>query len=222
MSMIHLTRPLALALCLSLTPLTPLLAQETAAPAADAGAPAAAPVTDPNALSLGTEPGAATDGVGANYTAATFGDWEQRCVRTEDGADPCQLYQLLKDQTGNPVAEITMFGLPAGQKAEAGATIIAPLETLLTEQMLLKVDSGKGKLYPFSWCAQVGCFARVGFTAEEVAGFKKGNAATITIVPVVAPDQKVVVTISLKGFTDGYEAVNAANAKAKPAEQPKP
>ena len=46
---------------------------------------------------------------------ATFEAWEQRCVRTEDGADPCQLYQLLKDADGNSVAEISMFSLPEGR-----------------------------------------------------------------------------------------------------------
>jgi invasion protein IalB len=37
--------------------------------------------------------------------------------------------------------------------------------------------------------------------------------ASMTLVPVVAPDQKVVLDISLKGFTAGYDAVNEANAK---------
>ncbi len=75
----------------------------------------------------GREPG----GIG-DLCAAKFEEWEQRCIRTESGADPCQLYQLLKDDQGKSVAEFTIFGLPAGWPAVAGATIIVPLETLLT------------------------------------------------------------------------------------------
>jgi invasion protein IalB len=146
------------------------------------------------------------------YVEATHGDWEQRCFRTEDGSDPCQLYQLLKDAEGNAVAEISMFDLPADSgQAVAGASIIAPLETLLTESLRLKIDTGAAKVYPFTWCAPIGCVARVGFTAEEVAQFKGGSKAVITIVPVVAPDQKVELDLSLTGFTAGYDAMVAAN-----------
>jgi invasion protein IalB len=128
-------------------------------------------------------------------------------MRTADGSDPCQLYQLLKDAQGTSVAEISLFPLPPGQQAIAGATIVAPLETLLTEQLTLAVDGATPKRYPFTWCAPLGCIARVGFTQAEIDGFKKGAKATMTIVPVAAPDQKVVLDISLKGFTAGFDAV---------------
>jgi invasion protein IalB len=182
-------------------------APETAAPAATTDA---APATE--TLSMGKEVTAApADGIGSTYTAETFGSWEQRCVKTEDGSDPCQLYQLLKDDSGNAVAEISMFGLPAGQEAVAGATVIAPLETLLTADLSMAVDGGSARKYPFSWCSPVGCISRIGFTEAELGSFKKGNVAKLTIVPVVAPDQKVVLSVSLTGFTAGYDAVNKAN-----------
>ncbi|QCO54802.1 invasion associated locus B family protein [Pseudorhodobacter turbinis] len=194
---------LAIPLCLLLG--TAAFAQETA-PVADAESTDA-----PNGLSMGTQEPAANDGIGATYTAETFGTWEQRCVKTEDGADPCQLYHLLKDSEGNNVAEISIFGLPKGQQAVAGATVIVPLETLLTAELSVAVDSAAARKYPFSWCSNIGCIARIGFTQAEVDGFKKGNAANLSIVPVVAPDQKVELSVSLTGFTAGYDAVNKAN-----------
>ncbi|PTE22393.1 invasion associated locus B family protein [Cereibacter changlensis JA139] len=214
MSITDLTRVCAITLSLGLG--TAAVAQETpAAPAAEAPAAETAPAAEaPADLNMGqTEGQPAADGPGSTYVAATHGAWEQRCIRSEDGSDPCQLYQLLKDKDGNSVAEISLFALPAGQQAAAGATIIAPLETLLTAQLSLKVDSAAAKVYPFTWCSQVGCVSRVGFTQAEVDGFKKGNKATITIVPVVAPDEKVLLDVSLSGFTAGYDAVAAANAK---------
>ena len=49
---------------------------------------------------------------------------------------------------------------------------------------------------------------KVGFVpGPYIDGFKKGAKATMTIVPVAAPDQKVNLDISLKGFTAGYDAV---------------
>lgn len=200
-----LTGLLALGLYLGLGAMA--MAQDTTAPAPDA--PATATPSDtaaPVATDTPAPDAAPADGVGTMYIAATNGDWEQRCIRAADGSDPCQMYQLLKDENANAVAEITILVLPDGQSAVAGSQIMVPLETLLTEQLILQVDSAPAKIYPFTWCAAQGCIARIGFTAADIAAFKKGSNATVTIVPVVAADQKVKLTVSLKGFTAAYDA----------------
>lgn len=187
------------------------MAQDTTAPAPDA--PATATPSDtaaPVATDTPAPDAAPADGVGTMYVAATNGAWEQRCIRAADGSDPCQMYQLLKDENANAVAEITILVLPDGQQAVAGSQIMVPLETLLTEQLILQIDSSPAKIYPFTWCAAQGCVARIGFTASDIAALKKGSNATITIVPVVAPDQKVKLTASLKGFTAAYDAAALA------------
>ncbi len=204
----------------------PAFAQDSTAPVTDPAPaetpaitpeePVAVPAAPADPLSLGTtEAGtpntaAPTDGPGSVYLAKKEGEWELRCLRAEDGSDPCQLYQLLKDGDGNSVAEISMFALPPGGPAVVGATFAAPLETLLTEQLRIQVDQNTAKLYPFTWCEQTGCIARIGLTAEEIAAFKKGAAASATIVPAVAPDQKVVLSMSLVGFTATYDALLAS------------
>ena len=212
MSVYTFHRPLALALMLGMAAALPAVAQETAAPAEGTAAPAPAPDTG---LSMGQAP---ADGVGSTYVKESFEAWELRCVKTESGNDPCQLYQLLKDADGNSVAEIGMFTLPEGGQAVAGATIIAPLETLLTAGLRLGVDEAQPKAYPFTFCSPIGCVARVGFTAEEVAAFKAGGKAVMTIVPAAAPDKTVVLEVSLKGFTAGYDATAASNAATQAAE----
>ncbi len=208
------TRALPAAM-LMLAALTPALALAQGTGDAPAAPPAAGTAPVPGDLSLGLPEG---DGIGAQYVAATFEAWQQRCVRTADGADPCQLYQLMNDEGGNPVAEISMFNLPPGGEVAAGATIVAPLETLLTANLRMAVDGGEPKVYPFSWCSQMGCIARVGFTEAEVDQLRAGAAAQLTIVPVVAPDQPVVLTLSLMGFTAGFEAVSKTNPPPPPAE----
>lgn len=159
-------------------------------------------------LSMGTsDSDDAGSAVGSTYTVETFTDWQLNCVRAADGDDPCQLYQLLRDGDGNSVAEITMFPLPAGGQAAAGSTVITPLETLLTAQLRLRVDNGEARRYPYAFCSTIGCFARLGFTDAEVAQFRAGNQATVTIVPAAAPDQTVDLTVSLAGFTAGFRAL---------------
>jgi len=172
------------------------------------GAPEAP--ADPLALSMGNEGPVPGD----VYVEATFSDWELRCIKSEGGGvDPCQLYQLLKDPKGNPVAEINIFPLPAGQEVAAGATVITPLETLLTQALAMSVDGSAPKKYPFSWCSTVGCFARMGFAEADIKALKRGVLATLTIVPVAAPDQRVSLKVSLNGFTAAFDAASARLAK---------
>lgn len=217
--MSHFTNSVALILTLGLA--APLAAQEAApATGTDAGSTAPAPAAEAPAADAPAT-GEAVDPTGKPYVAETFGDWELRCIHTADGTDPCQLYQLLKDGDGNSISEISLVSLPDGKDAIAGATIITPLETLLTQQLNITVDKGRTKRYPFTFCADVGCVARVGFTATEIADFKKGAKATITVVPVADPGRTVDINLSLKGFTAGYDAVVKVNAANRPA-APKP
>ncbi|MGB0855391.1 MAG: invasion associated locus B family protein [Pikeienuella sp.] len=144
--------------------------------------------------------------VGQTYVRENEGDWEIQCVRVTEGNDePCQMYQLMKDSEENPVAEVSIFRLPKGGQAIAGATVIVPLETSLQAQLRISVDGGQGKRYPYSFCNPVGCFARIGLTEADVNSFKRGAAATVTLVPFLAPDQKVELNMSLKGFTAGFD-----------------
>lgn len=191
--------------------------------------PDAEPNTEADATTDTTEPRA--DGLstgvelsetpqpGDTYRVSEHGDWELRCIEAgqdaegNDVKDPCQLYQLLEDQNGNSVAEINLFNLAGDDSLAAGATIVTPLETLLTRQVVMTVDGGQSKAYPFTFCTQIGCFARVGFTSGDVASFRRGNQAKIVIVPAQAPDQTVELTMSLTGFTAGFEAVTAATSQ---------
>ena len=205
--------PLAFALVLGLST-GAVFAQDATAPATETPATeapaAAAPATDAPAA---TTEAPANDGPGTTYIAETFDDWSIQCARMESGEDPCQMYQLLRDEKGTAVADISLFPLPAGGKAVAGATIMTPLETLLTQNLTLKLDAQEPRVYPFSFCAPVGCISRVGLTQGELDGFRKGNKITMTIVPMAAPDKPVNLTISLKGFTAAYEAAQKSAPK---------
>ncbi len=210
---------LALGLSIALSGLGPMaMAQTTTtAPAADATAAPADPAAAAG-VSLGVPdgmPSQAQAAVGAVYLAAKFDAWEQRCVKTADGADPCQLYQLLKDEAGNPTAEVSFFTLPDGSQAVLGATVLVPLETLLTANLKIAVDQNVALVYPYSYCTVSGCLAKTGFTADDLTSLKKGTNANVIIIPAAAPDKTVTVTISLKGFSAGYQAIKDAADKIK-------
>jgi invasion protein IalB len=192
-------------------------AAQTAAEAPAEGAPAEETAPLPGGTLAIGEPVTDAAGLGEPYVGAEFTDWVLRCVRTDTGNDPCQLYQLLTDAEGNSVAEISVFPLPQGQEAEAGVTIITPLETLLTEQVVMRVDEAQPKRYPFTFCSAVGCVSRIGLLPDEVNSFRRGSRAQVRIVPAAAPDQQVILEVSLAGFTAGFQALVDGQAALEPA-----
>ncbi len=117
------------------------------------------------------------------------------------------MYQLLSDDAGVAIAEVSFFRLPAGGQAVAGGTIVVPLETALPNGIRLTIDDGPAKSYPYAFCNPVGCYARIGLTDADVSELKRGNEAVLSIVPAQAPDQTVKIPMSLAGFTATLKGV---------------
>ena len=185
----------------------------TGAPAAEAGASTGQSGAAPGGeLSVGQDIGEAIGGGPEIYVREEHGDWQVRCLRAPEGQeDPCQLYQRLADQNGNPTADINVFDLPDGGDVAVGATILTPLQTLLTAQVTMTIDGGQPRRYPFSFCDPSGCYSRMGFTAEDAAALRRGSTATLVVVPAAAPDQAAELTMSLSGFTAGLSAIEVPN-----------
>ena len=142
-----------------------------------------------------------------SYVKEVYDDWQLQCFRSDAEQDPCQMYQLLREEAGNPVAEFSIFKLPEDSAVVAGATIVVPLGTLLPAGLQMYVDSGAAKAYNYSFCSMIGCFARIGFTQEDIDAFRSGEIAFIVIAPAQAPDQTVLIEASLKGFTAAFDNV---------------
>ena len=145
---------------------------------------------------------------GERYSKQTFDAWELACIKTETDTDPCSLLQIMTDPENQPMAEFSLFRLAEGGQAMAGATVIVPLETLLPAQLTISIDGAPGKRYNYTFCNPIGCIAQIGFTEEDVQAFKRGATAVVSLVPAPAPDQRIDLELSLKGFTAGYDAVD--------------
>lgn len=238
MTFLSSTRLTAMTLAAALGAL-PVLAQEAAttetpapeapvaeAPAAEAPATEAAPSDTPTNAAPATDAPADTatdetaqagqDALGQPYVAEVAGDWQIECIRTTLEADPCRMVQILLDE-GNPAVRVEIVSLPAGGPAPAVATFYSPLETLLSEQLTLSVDGGRKSKHMFNYCSPQFCVSQVPFAPDAVSAFKRGNAAEAIIVPLRAPDQQVQLTISLTGFTAGYNKLEELSAASQEA-----
>lgn len=151
--------------------------------------------------------GATDETIPQEVVKETHGDWEIRCT---NGGETCFMYQLMLNEEGTPVAELSFVKLPLGSEAVAGVTVVAPLGTLLTKGLGMQVDDGQPAQYPFSWCTAPGCFSRFGLTDLTLNSMKNGNEIKVAVFSIANTQVPVIVTASLKGFTAAFDALEAA------------
>jgi len=144
---------------------------------------------------------------GQTYVLETFGHWELLCVKVETGNDPCEVGQLVLDENSSPVADIRAFPLPAGAAAIAGLTFVTPLGVSLPTGLVFVVDDKAPKQYPYQFCNQVGCVARLGLTPLELQAMRKGEKGTISLRMISNTEQQLDITVSLKGFAAAFAAL---------------
>jgi invasion protein IalB len=149
---------------------------------------------------------------GQPYVAAEHRDWQVICTRVEgQEAEACEIYQLLREASGQPIAEISIAALAETGQIVAGATITTPLETFLPAGLGFRIgaQAEEIRIEAFRVCTVVGCVVRMGLSAAEVQAMERGSDAFITIVPFVAVDRPVDITVSLRGFTAAMRDLRA-------------
>lgn len=153
---------------------------------------------------------------GEPYVAEIFRDWQVRCIRAEqeEVPDRCEMFQLLEEENGNPVAEFRIAAaLIEEEGTVANATILTPLDTLLSPGLQIRVDDAEPAIVPFAFCRAIGCFVQLSLTAENVSQFENGGEAQVILFALVRDElgqmggSPVPTSASLRGFTAAFAAL---------------
>ena len=141
------------------------------------------------------------------YIKERFENWSLKCIKTVNSIERCEANQIIFNQKQQPVAEISIIKLPKGQVAAAAATIIVPLETILSEGLVLAIQELEPKKYQFKFCNSLGCYSQIGLTDDEVEALKRKEKASIFLKHISSGDQQIVIPMSLDGFTKTFSKV---------------
>ena len=162
---------------------------------------------DASGLSLG-KPLETIREPGEIYLAGNKGDWNVRCVTANPGEiDKCEIQQLLFLNENSPIADISIFKLPEGERAVAAANVMVPLETLLTKKFRFAFSEDSVKEFPYSFCNQNGCLVRMGLLEEDIEAMKKGSSSELSITHISSPDASINLSLSLSGFTAAFNTI---------------
>ena len=141
------------------------------------------------------------------YIKERFENWTLKCIKPLNSVERCEANQIIFNQKQQPIAEISIFKLPRDQIAAAAATIIVPLETVLSEGLILAIQELEPKKYQFKFCNSLGCYSQIGLTDDEVKALKKKEKASIFLKHISSGDQQIVIPMSLAGFTKTFSKV---------------
>ena len=145
---------------------------------------------------------------GEIYLAGNKGDWNVRCVMANPGEiDKCEIQQLLFLNENSPIADISIFKLPEGERAVAAANVMVPLETLLTKKFRFAFSEESVKEFPYSFCNQNGCLVRMGLLEEDIEAMKKGSSSKLSITHISSPEASINLSLSLNGFTAAFDII---------------
>ena len=145
---------------------------------------------------------------GEIYLAGNKGDWNVRCITGNPGEiDRCEIQQLIFLNENTPVADISIFKLPDGERAIAAANVMVPLETLLTKKFRFAFSEDSVKEFPYSFCNQNGCLVRMGLLEEDIEAMKKGSSSELSITHISSPEGSVNLSLSLNGFTAAFDII---------------
>ena len=175
----------------------------------DLGAPAPADrttsTTSPATSVDNAAPAGATET--QSVTRETIGAWEVACLPSGDN---CAMAQIGNDESGTPVMEMVIRKLDepleVGERtAIAVLDVITPLGVVLIDGLSVTIDGGRTETAPFQICTEQGCLVREPIDDDLVKRFKRGNSAVVSVV--AANQGEVNATISLSGFTRGYDGL---------------
>ena len=145
---------------------------------------------------------------GEIYLAGNKGDWNVRCVTANPGEiDKCEIQQLLFLNENSPIADISIFKLPEGERAVAAANVMVPLETLLTKKFRFAFSEESVKEFPYSFCNQNGCLVRMGLLEEDIEAMKQGSSSELSITHISSPEASINLSLSLNGFTAAFDII---------------
>ncbi|OKP64662.1 hypothetical protein BTE77_34450 [Ensifer adhaerens] len=145
--------------------------------------------------------------IAATPSIRQFSDWELVCPPPAHGARrgnrvaACRLSQV---HAGNDGSAVFRFSVIMQDKT-AVASITTPLNVYLPAGLSLSVDGGRPARALFEACNVSGCHAVFPLEGALLAQLKAGRAFKLTLHDTSVSEIKV--TISLKGFTDGFDAL---------------
>jgi invasion protein IalB len=155
-------------------------------------------------LPAGAQGGSQSPDARAEGAAKSFGDWRLRCeVPSGSTVEQCALMQTVVAEDHPDLTLIVAVRVVGGKLKLL--RVVAPLGVLLLRGLGLKIDTTDMGKASFTRCLGDGCVADVEMDDTLADLLKKGQVATFIIFR--TPEEGIGIPVSLRGFSEGLEAL---------------
>lgn len=138
-----------------------------------------------------------------------IGDWVYQCQALSANENICGLVQTVIDnKTKRQVVGIAVRYAGKGDKRRLGLFVTVPLGIYLGAGIGGKIDTSDQFKFNLQSCNQRGCQGATVIEGPMLADLKKGKRLIVGF-KARADSQTIAVPVSLKGFTNGLQAIDA-------------
>jgi invasion protein IalB len=138
----------------------------------------------------------------------TFQDWRMICPPVSPATPNCALTSDVMRDTGGVLLTLSLVDPAAGSEL----SLTLPHGVLLDPGLGFTIGNEPTRVRPYETCTNQGCIAVVTMDADTLKSFNANMEGRIAVAIPNNP-QPVVIPFSLKGFTDGYGALQRAKAR---------
>jgi len=138
-----------------------------------------------------------------------FQDWRVVCAPPDEKGQGggCSLSsQVVRDEGGTLLSLAINDTAPGSQMS-----VVVPHGVLLDPGLGFSVGDGALKVLPYETCMPAGCLVLVGLDSETLKAMKASQSGQVVVVP--GNGSPVTLPFSLKGFAEGFAALEEAKAR---------
>jgi invasion protein IalB len=140
-------------------------------------------------------------------TIRIYADWRLACPNNSEDTSTCELRQdVLDDKTKSEIAQLSLIRV----KGKNELYVTVPFNVLLEPGIALSLGSEKPRLYPYEVCNSVGCLVKVPVDDALINAIRNAPQARVLLAGL--DGKPVGLPFSLKGFGDGVDAFDSAEA----------
>jgi invasion protein IalB len=147
-----------------------------------------------------------TSGPSHEMSVQRFQDWRVVCAPADDkgqGGGCAMSAQIIREDGG------TLLSLSINDTAPGSQmSVVVPHGVLLDPGLGFSVGDGALKVLPYETCMPAGCLVLVGLDSETLKAMKASTSGQIVVVP--GNGSPVTIPFSLKGFAEGFAALEEA------------
>ena len=139
---------------------------------------------------------------------STYQDWRVTCPPVTEATPSCALAEDVQRNTGGLLMSLSILDTAPSKPL----TITVPHGVLLDPGVGFTIGTEPMRVRPYETCTAAGCFAQVTLDADTLKSMRSNTGGQVTIA-VPGSTNPVSLPYSLRGFADGYAALEHANGR---------